>query len=235
MRIWTQSNTALRTDPKWADYTRAIEAHLNELKRPGSEVRVEGVAKMEKNVIGSAYDRYLNARQVVELGIQAEKEGYDAFVVLGLGVAGYEELRAQLKIPVVYAESAAWNFAVWRYRRFALIGHEPEVYLRRVEQIRVHGSQALFVPGDYCDFTEQQVLDAFKDPAPMMKALEASTAQAVRQGAKVLIPDFNVLNDLIVSAGVRSFHGVPVMDTAGVALKAAEMLVDARRAGVPLA
>ncbi len=232
MRIWAQSNTALRTDSRWENYTKAIEAHLNAIKRPGSEVRVEGVKNMEKNVIGSAYDRYLNARQVVELGIQAEKEGYDAFVVLGLGVAGYEELRDQLKIPVVYAESAAWNFAVWQYRRFALLGHEPEVYLRRVEQIRVHGSQDLFVAGDYCDFTEQQVLDAFKNPAPVIQALEASAARAVRQGARVFIPDFNVLNDLIISAGVKSFHGIPIMDTGGVALKSAEFLIDARMAGL---
>src|SRR4051812_15714585 len=52
MRIWCQSNTALRTEPRWADYTRAIESHLNEVKRPSSEVRVEGVPRMEKNVIG---------------------------------------------------------------------------------------------------------------------------------------------------------------------------------------
>jgi allantoin racemase len=232
MRIWAQSNTALRTDSRWADYTRAIEAHLNAIKRPDSELRIEGVQKMEKNVIGSVYQRQRNALQVVEMGLQAEQEGYDAFVVLGLGVAGYEELRDKLKIAVVYAESAAWNFAVWQYRRFALLGHESEVYLRRVEQIRVHGSQALFVAGDYCEFTEQEVLDAFKDPAPMMKMLEASAAHAVRQGARVLIPDFNVLNDLIISAGVKSFHGVPVMDTGGIALKAAEFLVESRKAGL---
>jgi len=70
------------------------------------------------------------------------------------------------------------------------LGYESEAYLRRVEQIRVHGSQDLFVAGDYCDFREQDVLDTFKNPAPMMKMLEASAAHAVRQGARVLIPHF---------------------------------------------
>ena len=231
MRLWCQSNTAL-AESRWSAYTQALTAHLEQVKRPGSELRVEGVPKMQSNVPGSAYHRYVNVGQVLDLGLQAQKEGYDAFVMLGMGTAGYEELRDLLDIPVVYAESAVWNFARWQYRRFALIGHGPAIYHRRVEQIRVHGSQDFFVPGDYCDFNEHIVLDAFGDPAPMMKALEAATARAARDGARVLIPDFNVLNDLIVAAGVKAFHGVPVMDTAGVTLKAAEFLVDARRAGL---
>jgi len=31
---------------------------------------------------------------------------------------------------------------------------------------------------------------------------------------------------------VREFHGVPIMDTAGLSLKAAELLVDARKTRV---
>jgi len=57
----------------------------------------------EKNVIGSVYQRQRNALQVVDMGLQAEREGHDAFVVLGLGVAAYEEPRDNLKIAVVYA------------------------------------------------------------------------------------------------------------------------------------
>src|SRR5689334_19609592 len=114
MRIWVQSNTALRTDPIWADYTQSIEAHMDEIRRPDTEVRVEGVDKMAKNLEHSAFDRHLNVRQVLERGLQAEQEGYDAFVVIGMGTAGYEELRDALKLAVVYAENTAWSFAVWQ-------------------------------------------------------------------------------------------------------------------------
>jgi Asp/Glu/hydantoin racemase len=232
MRIWAQSNTALRTEKRWADYTRAIEAHLDAVKRPDTEVRVEGVGRMEPNVIGSAFSRYLNVKQVLELGVQAEKEGYDAFVMLGLGLGGHDELRELLSIPVVYAESVAWNFAIAQHGNFALIGHEPSVYFRRAEQIRMHGFQSFFVAGDYCDIREQQVLDAFLDPAAILGELEASTRRAARDGARILIPDFNVLNDFLIAAGVRQFHGVPIMDTGGLSLKTAEFLVDARASGV---
>ena len=232
MRIWVQSNTALRADSMWRDYTVALEAHMNNVKRPGSEVRVEGVAKMERDVEGSAFRRHVNVRQVLDCGMQAQQEGYDAYVMVGMGTAGYEELRDLLDIPVVYAEAVAWNVAVWQYQRFGLIGHDATVYFRRVEQIRVHGSQQFFVPGDYCEFGERDVVAAFRDPAAMVKAFEASAARSVRDGARVLIPDFNVLNDFLYTAGGRAFHGVPIMDTGGMALKAAEWLVDAREAGL---
>jgi allantoin racemase len=232
MRIWVQSNTALRADEMWRGYVAALEAHMDKVRRAGTEVRVEGVPKMESDVEGSAFRRHVNVRQVLDCGRQAEREGYDAFVMVGMGTAGYEELRDLLRIPVVYAESAAWNVAVWQYGRFALLGHDATVFFRRIEQIRVHGSQPYYVPGDHCEFHERDILAAFRDPGPVIKAFEASAARAARDGAAVLIPDFNVLNDLLFAAGVRSFHGVPVMDTGGLALKAAEWLVDARQAGV---
>jgi allantoin racemase len=232
MRIWLQSNTALRTDPIWSAYTKAIEAHMDEIRRSDCEIRVEGVDTMEKNLEQSAFNRHLNVRQVLERGLQAQQEGYDAFVVIGMGTAGYEELRDLLEIVVVYAESVAWNFAAWQYRRFGLIGHERNVYFRRVEQIRAHGSLSFFVPGDYADVPEKTILASFANPGPLIEAFERSTAAAVRAGANVLIPDFNVLNDFLIASGVRQFHGVPIMDTSGIALKAAEMLMEARRTRV---
>ncbi len=232
MRIWFQSNIALRSDKIWDNYTRAIEEHVNRIKRPDTEVRVEGVEKQESNLEGSAFRRHVNVRQVLELGLRAQEEGYDAFVMAGMGTAGHEELRDALKIAVVYAEAVAWNFAVWQYQRFGLIGHSQDVYFRRLEQIRVHGYKDMFAAGDYANFRDTEIATAFKDPSPVINSLQAASLRAVRDGAKVLIPSFNVLNDLFIAAGVREFYGVPIMDTGGVALKAAEFLVDARNAGL---
>jgi allantoin racemase len=232
MRIWVQSNTALRADAVWHDYTLALEAHMDRVRRPDTEVRVEGVPSMEADIESSAFRRHVNVRQVLECGVRAEREGYDAFVMVGMGTAGYEELRDLLHIPVVYAEAVAWHAAVWQYGRFGLIGHDATVYFRRMEQIRAHGFQPYFVAGDHCEFGERKILAAFTHPVEMVRAFEASAQRAARDGADVLIPDFNVLNDLLYAAGARTFHGVPVMDTGGLALKAGEWLVDARRSGV---
>ncbi len=229
MRIWVQSNTALRSDSAWSRYTEALELHLGAVKEETTELRIEGVEKMEHRVESSAFDRHVNVRQVIQCGINAEREGFDAFVMVGLGTAGYEELRDVLRIPVVYAEAVAWNLGRWQFGRFGLIGHEPTVYFRRIEQIRAHGSLGFFVPGDYCDLSVREVLAAFADPGKTIAAVEASTRRAARDGAQVLIPDFNVLNDLLFAANVRTLHGVPVMDVSGLSLKATEFLVGVRR------
>jgi len=96
MRIWIQSNTALRSDRVWADYAMALEGHMNQIKRSGTEIRVEGVERMERNVEGSAFHRHVNVRGVLDCGVKAQKEGYDAFVMVGMGTAGYDELRDML-------------------------------------------------------------------------------------------------------------------------------------------
>lgn len=228
MRIWLQSNTSIGFDQKWAGYLAAEEAHLDAVKSPGTEIRIAGVPVMETDLEYSAYKRYLNTHQVIELALEAEREGYDAFAMLGMGLAGKSEITELLSIPVLYSETAAWWIGSWLYGRFGLLGHNRAVYRRRVEQIAEAGLEDRFVLGDHADLTLETVLAGFTDPTQVVEQMEATSRRATSDGAAILIPDFNPLSAVLYGAGVSELHGVPVMDVSGVTLRVAEMLAAGR-------
>jgi Asp/Glu/hydantoin racemase len=228
VRIWLQSNTSIGYDPKWQPYLAAEEAHLDTVKSPGTEIRIAGVPAMEADLEYSAYKRYLNTRQVIDLALEAERDGYDAFAMIGMGLAGKAEITELLSIPVIYSETAAWWVGSWLHGRFGLLGHNAAVYRRRVEQITQAGLADRFVLGDHADLTLETVLAGFADPTSLVERMTSTSERAARDGAAILIPDFNPLSAVLSNAGVRAFHGVPVMDVSGVTLRVAEMLAAGR-------
>jgi allantoin racemase len=225
LKIWIQSNTAVGFDKSWDAYEALERQHLDSVASPDTELRFSGVEKMEERVEHSPYARHLNVRQVISKGLEAQQEGYSAFVVAGLGVAGRDELNDLLTIPVVYAETVAWHWTAWLHGAFSVIGHDRIVYFRRVEQIRRAGLLGSFVPNAYSDMSVSEVRAGLEDPEPVLQKIRETSGRATFDGARALIPDFNVLNTLLVSNGIGTLHGVPVVDTSGMALKAAEMLV----------
>jgi Asp/Glu/hydantoin racemase len=229
LRIWIQSNTGAGFDPRWAVYDEVERAHLAAAAAPGTEIRFAGVEKMERKVEHSPYSRYVNSRQLIDAGRQAEADGYDAFVVAGMGVAGRAQLEEILAIPVVFAEAVTWHFASWLHGSFGIIGHDKIVYRRRVEQVRRSGLLGALVPGDFADLSVDDVLEGFGSAGKVLDEVGSSAIRAVHDGARCLIPSFNVLNTLLVQEGVTQLHGVPVLDTSAITLKAAEMVVAGRQ------
>lgn len=228
MRLWIQSNTSIGHDPKWAEYHSFEVEHLDSLRSSGTELHIAGVPAMQTDLEYSAYSRFLNTRQLIDCGIQAQEKGYDAFVMIGMGRAGEAELREALTIPVLFSESVAWWYGAWLHGRFGLLGHNKAVYFRRVEQITQAGLFHRLVANDYCDFTLEDVLKGFADSSPIVEGLKQASRRAASDGARLLIPDFNPLNAVLVAAGVSSIHGLPVMDVSGCTLRIAELLVSGR-------
>jgi Asp/Glu/hydantoin racemase len=61
-------------------------------------------------MIFSDYVQYMHIGQVIENALQAERDGFDAFVLAGLRDLGHSELREAVDIPVVFAGEASYHF-----------------------------------------------------------------------------------------------------------------------------
>lgn len=225
MRIWVQSNTALVADGKWKSYLDAETEHLDRVKLPGTELHLDGVDVMQPDLTHNPMHRAINTTGFIDKGLQAQEQGYDAFMVLGMALMGRDELREALTIPVVFAQDVAWTFAAWLYGRFGLLCHDRVMYLRRYDQIRLAGLRDCFVPGDYGAISKEDTLAAYSDFDDYYAALEASGRRAVHDGANVLIPDIGVMNALLAHRGITEMHGVPIFDTSGMTLRAAQLMV----------
>lgn len=232
MRICVQSNTDFTSSARWSSYLAAETAHLKAVARPDTEVELRGVETMSANVTRSAGARFTNTGRLIEACHRNQDDGFDAIANIGLAIMGKEELAESLSIPIVFAQDVAWTFATWRFGRFGLLSHDPAVYFRRVDQIRASRIEGSFVPGDYADLVVDDVLTGFEDVDAILPQLSAAAERAVRDGARVLVPDVGPVNAVLVQHGIRTVCGVPVLDTSGLTLHATELLVDATRSGV---
>src|SRR3990172_10181998 len=84
MRLWHQSFAQLDKMPA---YNSALKEHLKKVSAPGTEIVMHGMAPGTHTTmqpgkdIGYSYIQHLHSLQFLESVMQAEKEGYDAYLL----------------------------------------------------------------------------------------------------------------------------------------------------------
>lgn len=90
------------------------------LRRPDVELAFVPVRNSCK-IVDSYYEAALLEAYVIEAGLQAEEEGFDAVVIDTVADPGLDALRSRLTIPVVGPGSVAYHLAGILGRRFSVL------------------------------------------------------------------------------------------------------------------
>jgi allantoin racemase len=159
---------------------------------------------------------------------QAEADGFDAVIIHCCSDPGLAEARHRVRIPIVGPGEVT-------LRAGALLGHRIGMTVPSDESLEAHLSQVRALG------LEQQVVGiqpirravgeyAKQDPRALTDALaEAARQLVVDRGADVICPSGLAYIPVRVSAReVTERLGVPVLDPAFLAVRTAEMLVEAR-------
>ena len=101
MKLWCQSCTDMGNNPIWNDYEACLEKHFRRVARAGTEISLHGTRVFSGRTRLYQYDVYLHTSQIIEGAIQAEREGFDAFVQIGMQDYGFLEVREAVGIPVI--------------------------------------------------------------------------------------------------------------------------------------
>lgn len=72
-----------------------------------------------------------------------------------------------------------------------------------------------------------------KIPERFIDEIRVAGRAAIEQGCEVLVMGFTALGVFLADHGVRDIDGVPILDSQAAVIKAAEMMVDLRKLGVP--
>lgn len=233
-RIWYQSLAPIRALP---NYVRALEEHAREACTPGVSVTFNGVnearygGRLPAEVHRYPYAKHKLQQDSIEFGIQAERAGYDAFVIGSFSEPFLAETRSVLGIPVVSLAEASLLAACSFADRFALVSLAP-AYARRLEGVvKRHGlggrlteCLALATAHD-----EASVDAAFSAPAKIIADFKVVAARAVAGGADVVIPAEGLLSELLHRNGVDAIDGATILDAVGMTLLNAEMMIQAKR------
>jgi allantoin racemase len=197
--------------------------------RPGTEVEVSAVKNsfaMDHPQAGASYyEVMLLEMYVIEAGITAEQDGYDAVVVDSTSDSGLAVLRSRLSIPVVAEGTAALALAATISKRFSVIIYE-DINRFIVEKIldehklwqRCASIRALKIVGDF-----NHLLDHDFD-SRVARFVEVATAAVSEDGADAIVLGSGTMYQ--AAAPLAQALKIPVVNPGPAAIKLAETLVD---------
>jgi len=201
--------------------------------RPNTEVHVEGIEVMARDVENFKALQYYQEIQFLNNMLRAEREGYDAVVIGCTLDLAMEEGRSMLDIPVVGISETSFHMAMMLGHLFAVVTSSTAFFNLFKEQTERYGVSNKYLPGPYiCPASEEEIAISLKDPQPLVKKFEIAAEKAVADGASVIIPNPAFYAALAYRAGLTKVKDAVVLDTVSVAVKTAEMLVDLKKVGV---
>ena len=237
MRVWYQTyNVGADVDPRWRYYEEQCRRYIPKIARPGTEFHFVTAAKRAPKMVHSSYIQYLHVGQVIDSAIQAEREGYDVFVLGGMRDLGYDQLKDAVDIPVAFIGEASYKIACLLADTFAVIHNDEASLHATIPLIRKYGLIDHMVPGVHLGHSHEDLIAAFVNrPERIIEDIKKAARPAIRNGAQILVTDFASTSIFLAEQGVREIDGVPVLDSQAAVMKVAEMGVDFKKLGMPKA
>lgn len=216
-RIWHQSVNELE---HLGVYRNALEAHAREVLGDGAHVIVHGLptgtygGASATAVLGNAFAYHRLLGRVIDNAIEAERQGYDAFVIGSFSEPYLREIRSAVDIPVASLTEAGLLVGCSLGRYVGLVSNAPAVQWMTKTAVDKHGlgARVLDVVSLAPALDEPALAAAYADPAPVIANFTAAAERLIERGADVIIPAEGVLAELLVRHRVRHVAGAPVMD-----------------------
>lgn len=155
---------------------------------------------------------------------QAEREGYDAVVPLGMLDLGVDGGRSAVDIPVVAPLQATLHVAAQVGENFGIVCYHPSAIRRHRAQTLAYGMEQ-WVVGRQASGRYLQHIAANKD-ATIKSFLRAARALIDENGADVIIPQGITQCPVLMKPDWLSAQlGVPVVEGIGAPIRMAALLV----------
>ncbi len=232
IRLWHQSFTELDRLP---GYKAALGEHFRSVAAEGTEVTLNGMdpgtypSEYPGTDIAFAAIQQLHTRQMLEHAIEAERQGFDAYLLSTLPDPGLMEARTLVDIPVIGYGFAAMHIACFLGSRFGIVCFIDELAPLYAENALRYGFAAHSggVRPLGLGFTE--VVRGYERPEPVLSAFRDAVRALAAGGVDVVIPGEAPLALLLQRSRLQRVDEIPVIDTLGAGVKLAEALVGLRR------
>jgi len=194
---------------------------LKNYARKDTVICMECLQKSEV-VIDSLYDVALASKEIVEMAIHAEKEGYDAVILYCFSDPALDACREMLRIPVIGAGQASLWMAMGIGYSFSLITTEESRIPEKRNFVLSKGIANNYLASVRCcnlDYFEME-----KDPEYTLSRLEETSRKCMEEdNAEVII--LGCLSLLGMGQRLSKLIGIPVLDPAVNSVLVAECYV----------
>lgn len=209
----------------WAWLTEILGAVGN----PGTNVDFVNLRHGYK--VMRTYTRTYNSIFVAQRALEAEKNGYDGFIISCASDLGMKEARSIVNIPVIGSTEATTLLACTLGNKFSVITTDPTACARTENLIKSYG-----LGERVASVRSAQGLTSHKNFAMMaegpgqqkkiVEMLTDSMIEAVRNdGAEVLYVSCVPTSAMLTKHGVYEVEGAPIVNMFCAGLKLAENLV----------
>ena len=232
MRIWHQSFTVLEDLP---DYAALLQRHADEVVGPDTSVVLHGMrpgtypSNYPGDHIRYSYFQRRHTQQFVDAALQAQDEGFDAFLIATIPDIGLEDIRTLVDIPVIGFGQASLLVAATIAPRVGIVNFIKALGAQLRRNADSYGLGDLLGPVVQMEGGFNDVLAGYQDPAPLIEMFRSAARQAIAQGACAVIPGEAPLNVFLADHGVKEVDGIPVIDSLASALKFCELRVELSR------
>jgi len=230
MRIWWQSGIAIR-NPESKEYYDALSKHLNSVKRPDTEISINGVDKgsWDLNFNSTVSLNSFNPGGVLQKLLKADKEGYDAAAIGCFLDQGLQEARELTDIPLFGLCETSVHMACMLGRTFSGIAFCDKQAQYYDAAIRKYGLESRAVPFASLGIHLDQVQKGFSDPTEIMDLFRKSVKKLSDKGVEVVLPACGCVNAIVVREKITEMEGMLILDINAVLLKVTEAMADLYR------
>jgi allantoin racemase len=226
-RIWYQSFVH---PVEQAPYIARLQGLLDRVAGPGIRFEVHGLDPPDH--FFHPLTEFRCAVQTIRLALEAERAGYDAFVIGHFQEPGLLEIRGAVDIPVIGLGEASMLAALTMGRRFGLVTIDPVFIDWHERQVRAHGldKRVAGVRAIHADLPG--FMRAFTDEAAYAAVRAAFVGQVqplVASGAEVVIPAGGLPMLLFARECPFVIDGAVVLNGIATVAKAAEMALALHR------
>ena len=231
MKLFYQSMGVARRS-ETGPYASTLAATLRAAAEPDTEVNVFGLAPGRAIADQYRYLELLDTAEILENGLRAEKEGYDAFLIGNVFEPGLHALREVLNIPVLGLLESSVHLATLMAPGFSIVNVNPKFRRRVMENVSATGLSSRLISIDDMRVERGQLLDrAFEDPETL-EQIKTQFSEAARigiaKGAETIIPAGGIVMTILAFAGLHQVDGVPIVNGLIALTKMAEMAVRIR-------
>ena len=226
-RLWYQSFVH---PIEQAPYIERLQAFLDAAAGPGIRFEVHGLDPPDRHF--HPLTEFRCAAQVIRNALEAERAGYDAFIIGHFQEPGLLEIRGALDIPVVGLGEANLLAALSMGGRLGLVTIDPVFITWHERQVKAHGldQRVAGVRAIHADLPA--FMRAFTDDASYAR-VRADFVEQVRPlvaaGAEVIIPAGGLPMLLFARECPFVIDGALVLNGIAVVAKSAEMALALRR------
>lgn len=239
MKIWYQSGVDFNHYP---GYARALTRRFREVASPGTEVALKGTSpKFSRGLstIDCVSSPYAYHRTYVPMYLgaveEAERLGFDAFVIATFSEPVLREMRSLATIPVVSASECSMLTACTVAPKIGLVtlSRLAQGYIEK--SVATHHLEARISGVHVVDenMTESELEKNFDNPAAYIERFKTAAREAIARGADAIIPAEGLVAAMIAANHVHEVDQIPIVDSVAAAVLFAEFAVAMkRRAGL---